>query len=151
MQVNIYVESDFRSMKKAERTVIYLLECRIRDMPITKYGLFTITGSFNECILTGMIKALERVKKPSEITFYSSNSFVLDMIEYHLPGWAEHNFMRKDGKEISNRNQWMDFYEKAHKHYYSTNHGHHEYRSWMLSEICRKRKENEEDKEGRTD
>lgn len=142
--VNIYVETDDRSSRKKERTVMYLLECYIRGAPFTRSLMFTSTGSLCECLLSGLIKALERVRKPSEITFFTSSSLILDMIEYHLPGWAERDFRKKDGNDIANRDMWMDFYERASKHEVGTRRGHHEYHNWMSEEMRRKKAEHDE-------
>ena len=141
MKVNIYCESDIRTQGQKERTVMYLLECRINEVPITKYGLFMRLGSFNECILEGFIKALKRVKYPCEITFFTANSLLLDLIRYHLPGWAVQDFRKKSGEEITNRDLWMEFHARAHKHEIETSPGHHEYRTWMLEEIRRHKEE----------
>ena len=151
MQVNIYVETDLRSLREQERTVMYLLECRIRGVPITKNRMFTISGSLNECILKGLVEALGRVKKPSQITIFTSDSLLLDMILYHLPVWPAQDFRKKNGEEIANRDLWMEFYDRAHKHNITTHRGEHEYRNWMLSEMHRKKEENEESDNGRPD
>ena len=143
MQVNIYVETDIRSLKKQERTVMYLLECRIRDMPITKNSMFMRVGSLHECILEGITKALERVIKPSSITIFTSDSMLLDMIGYYLPEWATQDFRKKNGEEIANRDLWMEFYDRAHEHSILTHWGGHEYRNWMIAEIKRKKEEDE--------
>lgn len=148
MQVNIYVETDIRSLKKQERTVMYLLECRIRGMPITKNGIFMLSGSLHECILEGIIKALGRVVKPSSITIFTSDSMILDMIGCYLPEWATQDFRKKNGEEIANRDLWMEFYDRAHKHSIVTHRGGHEYRSWMIAEIKRKKEEDEGNNRG---
>lgn len=148
MQVNIYVETDIRSLKKQERTVMYLLECRIRGMPITKSSMFMLSGSLHECILKGIIKALGRVVKPSSITIFTSDSMLLDMIGYYLPEWATQDFRKKNGEEIANRDLWMEFYDRAHRHSIVTHRGGHEYRSWMLAEIKRKKEEDEGNNRG---
>ena len=148
MQVNIYVETDIRSLKKQERTVMYLLECRIRGMPITKNGMFMRSGSLHECILEGITKALGRVVKPSSITIFTSDSMLLDMIGYYLPEWVTQDFRKKNGEEIANRDLWMEFYDRAHEHSIVTHRGGHEYRSWMLAEIRRKKEEDEGNNRG---
>ena len=69
----------------------------------------------NRMELTAAIKALEALKKPCEIQFYTDSQYVRKGITEWIPGWKKRNWKRKGGA-LKNVDLWKALDKLNQKH-----------------------------------
>jgi ribonuclease HI len=70
----------------------------------------------NRMELTAAIKALEALKKPSSVEFYTDSEYVRKGITEWIDTWAERDWMSKSGKPVSNADLWRKLWPLVKKH-----------------------------------
>lgn len=139
MIVNIYIETDTVFPRSSEKHYGYVLECYLNGLPYTREGFGSMTGTFNEAILTAVKEALNRIKTRCEVHLYTRNSYILDMLDKNLDRWAEAGFVGAKGQQIKNADIWRGIYEASRELNLVPEPGEHSYSKWIREEI-RKRK-----------
>jgi ribonuclease HI len=69
----------------------------------------------NRMELTAAIKALESLKRPCTITFYTDSEYLRKGITQWIEGWAAHNWQKK-GKPILNADLWQTLWPLVKTH-----------------------------------
>ena len=69
----------------------------------------------NRMELTAVIKALEAMKRPSDIDVYSDSSYVILGVTKWIHGWISKGWRRPTGP-IENLELWQQLYELSQKH-----------------------------------
>ncbi len=78
---------------------------RYRDSTKTMSGHETNTSA-NRMHLTAAIEALQALKKPLPIHFYTNADYVRDGITKWVKGWQRNKWQTKSGKPVSHRDLW---------------------------------------------
>ncbi len=133
MQTHIYIAITPESIKRCDRYCAYLITADGSEK--TVFGVTDMEGTMNAATLMALAEALERFKKPCEISLHAKNAWALNMIDRNLGNWAKADFRTADGKEIANRELWQRIYAAIENKRITIEAGTHEYSSWMLSEI----------------
>lgn len=135
--VNIYLNSDINSTKKANGKYMYILELMTEKEPITLTATEKVeTATKNEVHIMGLAKALSRLKGECELCIYLENEYVYNSINHYLPGWKERGWKNSKNEEIKNIAEWQYIASILEKYNYQLQlHQDHAYRDWILREL----------------
>lgn len=137
--VDIYLEASSWFLGNRKRWGAYVLAYERKNGELfTVEGFEKVEGTYNHVLLYMLNVALERVKKTSEIHIHSANSYILDMIDKNLPGWADHNFHNSRGQPVKDCEEWKKLWERKKEHILVTDRGLHEFSHWMMGEFMKK-------------
>ncbi len=70
----------------------------------------------NKMELEAAIAALQALKRPSQVEFYTDSQYLRRGITEHIAKWAERGWVHKNGKPIPNASQWRTLWELTKKH-----------------------------------
>jgi ribonuclease HI len=70
----------------------------------------------NRMELTAVIRALEALKRPSEVDLYTDSQYVKTGIESWIHGWKRNGWKTADRKPVKNTELWRELDELAAKH-----------------------------------
>lgn len=136
MQVNIYIECD-NDFRATEKKYGYVLQCFTKKGEQTREGFGKLTGTHHKVTLCAILAAMERMTKICEICIYTSNTFVANMYNHYLPGWAEKEFKKSENEPIANAGEWKRLWELSQEHNIKIIPGKHAFSEWILSEANR--------------
>ena len=73
--------------------------------------------TYNRSVLLAMIYALQKLKEPCRVVFYTRNTYIKNMIQADNPEkWRRAEWKKADGKGIQNQELWQLFLEEKEKH-----------------------------------
>ena len=73
--------------------------------------------TYNRSVLLAMIYALQKLKEPCRVVFYTRNTFIRDMVQADNPEkWRRAEWRKSDGKDIQNKELWQLFLEESKEH-----------------------------------
>jgi ribonuclease HI len=70
----------------------------------------------NRMELTAVIRALEALKRSSEVEVYTDSEYVMKGITEWLAGWKRRGWKTADRKPVKNADLWRELEALAHKH-----------------------------------
>ena len=70
----------------------------------------------NRMEMMAVIKALEALKKSSEVTLYTDSKYVLQGITEWLPGWKAKNWKTASKKPVKNQDLWQEIDSLTQEH-----------------------------------
>lgn len=127
MEINIYLESSIRGPGKGRGWYGYVVEACTGEKVKKKtedYGY--LEGTANQIYLTALIEALKRFTRPSIITLYANNHYLINgFTQGWLAQWKKSGWTNLSGKEIKNKELWKQvpsghavraIYTKQHKY-----------------------------------
>lgn len=91
----------------------YLIKCNGRE---SRYSGGESETTNNRMELTAVIKGLESLQRPCEITLFSDSKYVLDGIRFWLPNWKKKGWQKSDKKPVKNQDLWMRIDELKRYH-----------------------------------
>lgn len=142
-RADIYIEIENTSPKASEKWYGYILECKVDGETKTREGFGKIEGTYHQAVLTALIEALERFRESCEVHVHTENEFILNMIDMNLEKWAGNEFQTSRGKLVANQEEWVRIWGLSNKQLLITEHGDHEYASWLESAIRREKEKGE--------
>jgi len=71
----------------------------------------------NRMELTAAIKALEALKKPSNVTLYTDSRYVMDGLQNWLPRWKANGWKTSDKKPVKNDDLWRALEAAVQRHH----------------------------------
>lgn len=142
-RADVFLKTDSVSPKKAEKWYGYVLEYKADGETKTREGFGKIEGTYHQAVLTALIEALERFRESCEVHVHTENEFILNMIDMNLEKWAGNEFQTSRGKPVANREEWIEVWRLSNKQLLITEHGDHEYASWLESAIRREKEKGE--------
>ncbi len=137
-QINMYIETSIRGVKKTIGWYGYLLEwLDSTGTPHTvSHFQYEIGVTPNMLSLTAFCAALDRLTKDSEITVFTDNLYLREGYTRYLPVWKENGWKTAHKYPIKNRQSWQQIAEKTKRHTIIFHSGSsHSYKDWMLREI----------------
>lgn len=73
--------------------------------------------TYNRSVLLAMIYALQKLKEPCRVVFYTRNTYIKNMILADNPEkWRRAEWKKSDGKGIQNQDLWKMFLEESTEH-----------------------------------
>lgn len=142
-RADVFLKTDSVSPKKAEKWYGYVLEYKADGETKTREGFGKIEGTYHQAVLTALIEALERFRESCEVHVHTENEFILNMIDTNLKKWAGNEFQNSRGKPVANQEEWIEVWGLSNKQLLITEHGDHEYASWLESAIRREKEKGE--------
>ena len=70
----------------------------------------------NQMELMAVIKGLEAIKEPCEITLYSDSKYVLNGLETWMNSWKKNDWKTAARKPVANKDLWVELDEMRNKH-----------------------------------
>ena len=135
-QVNIYVASTIKDLRKHDGKYIYLLEYETKNGPATFHEIKEFKNrSKLGAELAAVVAALEHINKPCDINIYVNTRQFETYFRHYLPTWAKHKWRKTDGKLITWGKNWQDIYKKASEHQILVHFKTHSYSNWLLKEL----------------
>lgn len=146
-KVNIYTLTGFTNPKKRKGSCSYVLELvREGREPVTLNDTYHENDATDKQAELGcIIRAMKRLNKPCELTIFMDSPYVAACFaQGYVENWKHNGWTRKQGKPLSNREEWEELYSLLSKHLYEFITGaHHSYREWMINEVMKDEKKNE--------
>ena len=71
----------------------------------------------NRMELTAAIKALEALKKPSNVTLSTDSRYVMDGLQNWLPRWKANGWKTSDKKPVKNKDLWRALDAAVQRHH----------------------------------
>lgn len=142
-KINIYLYTTVKGPGTKSGSYTYLLEYITEKGPatLTKQGqLEKVTEK--QANLRVFIEAMERIKKPCEVTVFSESRYLQQGAENWLEGWKEAGWMTARKKPVANREEWEKAAELLGRNKVSFKvQENHSYRNWIRTETEKKEKE----------
>lgn len=142
-KVNIYIFTTITGPGTKSGSYTYLLEYRTSKGPatLTKQGILEEVTE-NQAYLQVMNEALDRIRKPCEVTIWTESRYLQKGAECWLKGWQEAGWVNARKKPVANREEWEKAAERLGRHRVTFQVGQeHSYRTWIREETERKEKE----------
>ena len=70
----------------------------------------------NRMEMTAVIRALESLKRPSDVAVHTDSQYVQKGISEWLPGWKRRNWRTAEGKPAKNQDLWQQLDTLAQRH-----------------------------------
>ena len=70
----------------------------------------------NRMELTAAIRALESLKKPSDVMLYTDSNYMRDGITKWIHGWKRNGWRTADKKPVKNVELWQQLEQALHRH-----------------------------------
>lgn len=122
-------------MVESEKKYGYVLETIVNEQIYTKEGFGTVTATNHAAVITALVEALKRFKKPCKLFIHTESAFVNNMISMRLEEWARQQYKNAKGEQIKNYELWESLGREALKHEYITVTGEHEYSDWLKRQM----------------
>lgn len=146
LQVSIYIKYKVQGKMKGTGKATALLEGMKSDGKVhTRLDIIEQTGTKNELLLTAMLKSLERLKYPCEITIYINDRFVKGILTRNLlEKWKQNGWRKATGKEPANLFLWKKLYQYLGYHKITIEAYQPKYDTFLTNQLERKENDNKE-------
>ena len=140
MQVNIYIQTSFRRPRKENGWCGYVLEVETGAGPATLNNFVHLEEvTRHQAELLSVIKALERMTKPSEISIYTDSLYVANGLNSWAEQWQQNDWKNSRGEPVVYREEWERLLELAKPHKITVENTEHEYSEWLTRELAHRR------------
>ena len=86
------------------------------DGQVYELGGFAEATTNNQMEMTAVIQALEKIKNiEGAVSFYTDSTYVIRGITQWIWGWRKNNWKTAEGKEVLNKDLWMDLFSLVMK------------------------------------
>ena len=137
-KVNIYTGTTFRSPRRSDGWIGYVLEIFIDGKPYTKTDFAKLEGVTKyQAELTAVCEALGRMREPCEITIYTASPYVSSGYNSWVETWIENGWTTARGP-VANKEEWIRLVELLKDHEVTMLYEEHSYSNWLASELGRK-------------
>lgn len=137
-RVDIYLEIELDALKTTRNRYGYVLECEKNGKTHTLSGYGERIGTKNQVTLSALIDALKRLNQNCEVHIYTSNDYVVGMINNCLDAWIRNGYKTAKGVDIANIEEWQQVAKLMKYHLVKTEKGNHVYTEKMKYEMRRK-------------
>lgn len=143
-RVNLYTMANARGFAAGRAALGYVLECiSVADESVVGEPCADIKVlddiTRQQAELMALIYALRRMRRASDIEIYTESSYVADGIIRWADTWQTNEWKKADGREISNKREWMELIRLLKPHNYTVRlREEHKFREWLKTETERK-------------
>lgn len=122
-KVDLWVWTDSREQASSLKGYAYSIETKLAngkihrvavDNSIGAYEGSGMEGTWNKVILVAITEAVGRFKTNAEVIIHSENRWVLNMIKHFLGKWEERGFLKANGEELENVEEWRKIAKASH-------------------------------------
>ena len=113
-KVDVWVWTDNRTPQESLKGYAYSIEMERAGKFIRKGGEGEICATWNRATLIAIAEALERFSGKAEVVIHSENRWVLNMIKHFLGKWEERGFLKANGEELENVEEWRKIAKASH-------------------------------------
>lgn len=141
-QIDLYLETSIKGVRSTAGWYGYVLEWIDTGGNARTLTDFKCESGVtpNQLILTAFRDALQRIRKPSEITIYTDALYLRGNYVDYLPVWRKNGWKTAHGEPVKNRELWEEIIQAAEPHRIAFGKQYrHAYKSWMVSELTRRR------------
>ena len=138
-KVNIYTQTSFRRPRKGNGWIGYVLEMQTSAGPATLSHFVQLEEvTRHQAELLSVIKAMERMTKPSEITIYTDSLYVTGGLNGWVEQWQQNDWNNSRGEPVAYREEWQRLLELAKPHKVTVENTEHGYKNWLATELERR-------------
>lgn len=138
-EVNIYAATSYRSPRRADGWIGYVLETEGRTGPVTLTGFEKLQQSTRyQAELLSVIKALEHMTTQCRITVYTDSVYVAAGFRDWAQVWKQSGWLTARGDPIANREEWKRLVELTDCHEITVRTDNHTYSGWLAGELARR-------------
>lgn len=150
--VNLYLRTSYKGVKSSDGWWNSILEYQTDKGPVTLTLDGREHGTSNRIALIGLLKALERIRKPCALGIYADCRHIEQGINQYLEQWKKVDWATVKGEPVKNDDLWKQIDKKIAPHLVKVEFSEHtEYSNWQAEEMMRKeriRNEQEQKKQG---
>lgn len=117
--VELHIEHEPMGMKAAHASFKYNLIFKKTDgSTVTRDGKGTVTDTTrNRITLDALIESLDRLREPVELVIYSSNEYIVNMLNRGMYlDWEKNGYRNKKGKLVADYEKWQQLTGKLKGH-----------------------------------
>ena len=127
-RVDIYIVTKCSSNSKTLGKYGFVCTCAKKSGEIGKIqDTGQIKGTRHETEVKAITEALSRLNQSCEVHIHCEDTFVVNMIDYHISGWAGNDFRKTNGTPIANAEGWQKLWKKMQGHLIRMKKGRHAY------------------------
>jgi ribonuclease HI len=144
MDVNIYIATSIKGVRKQNGMVGIVLEAITAKGPATVTGFETVKGvSANEAEVIALAKAIERIKKGTLVTIHTDNNYLQRAFSLGWTRkWRENGYQTVKGEDIVAKDKWKSVLQNLEGTQPHIVVGEpNEYRQWLQNEVIRRQRE----------
>ena len=137
-EVSIYIQTNFKGLKKSDGKAIFILEYKTDAGTCTKTKEIQIKDStVNNAEIESMIQAVSALKEKCKLLIHTDNKYIYGAFENKwIDTWRANNYKSAKGKEVANRENWEKLLELLNGHEVTICFNQdHEYKSWMKTQL----------------
>lgn len=127
-RVDIYTavksSSNSKTLGKYGYKIVFI---RKTGKPETREETLQSIGTRHELEVKAITEALSRLNQSCEVHVHCEDTFVVNMIDYRIHGWAGNDFRKANGKSIANADGWRVLWKKMQGHLIRMEKGRHSY------------------------
>jgi ribonuclease HI len=141
-QINLYLETSIKGVKKGIGWYGYLLEYVDRKGNLHTIYDFKYETDVTPNMLQLMVfcAALNRITQDSEITVFTESAYLSGGYIKYLQEWKSNGWKTAKGEPLKNKNLWQQVDKLTDRHVVRFDKTyHHGYKNWMVSEITRRK------------
>ena len=112
-RVDIYTAVKSSSNSKTLGKYGFICTCAKKSGKVGKIqDTGQIKGTRHETEVKAITEALSRLNQSCEVHIHCEDTFVVNMIDYHIHEWAGNDFRKVNGKPIANAEGWQKLWKK---------------------------------------
>lgn len=125
-RVDIYIAVKSSSNSKTLGKYGFVCTCAKKSGEVGKIqDTGQIKGTRHETEVKAITEALSRLNQSCEVHIHCEDTFVVNMIDYHIHEWAGNDFRKVNGKPIANAEGWQKLWKKMQGHLIRMEKGRH--------------------------
>ena len=96
MEARIYLRTSYHGLRKAEGCYCGILEADTSEGEKTLEETGKDTGTANQIALLGLIKAMEHMRRASDLEIFTDSKYLESGVNRFLDGWIADGFRKQD-------------------------------------------------------
>lgn len=106
MEVRIYLRTSYHGLRKAEGCYCGILEADTSEGEKTLEETGKDTGTANQIALLGLIKAMEHMRRASDLEIFTDSKYLESGVNRFLDDWIAADFRKQNGEPVKNSVLW---------------------------------------------
>lgn len=106
MEARIYLRTSYHGLRKAEGCYCGILEADTSEGEKTLEETGKDTGTANQIALLGLIKAMEHMRRASDLEIFTDSKYLESGVNRFLDDWIAADFRKQNGEPVKNSILW---------------------------------------------